>query len=91
MSKCAILGDNTTFDCSEACNSTRLCLMQLQASEPVTRGIITQIAHLAMLLIIYTIMSSPKCFVNFLHIFQIITVSKVKEIDHHCINMIDPD
>ena len=33
---------------SQACNSTRLHLMQLQATEPVTRGYITQIAHLAM-------------------------------------------
>ena len=45
------LGDNTTHDCSEACNSTRLRLIQLQTSEPVTCGIITQIAYLAMLLI----------------------------------------
>ena len=52
MSKSTILGNNTTCDRSEACNSTRLHLVQLQASEPVTRGIITQIAHLAMLLII---------------------------------------
>ena len=52
MSKRTILGDNTTRDCSEACNSTQLHLVQLQASEPVTRGIITQIAHLAMLLIV---------------------------------------
>ena len=53
MSKCTILGDNTTRDCSEACNSTRLRLVQLQDSEPVTHDIITQIAHLAMLLIIH--------------------------------------
>ena len=52
MCKCEILGDNTTYDCSEACNSTRHRLVQLQASEPVTRGIITQIAHLDMLLIV---------------------------------------
>ena len=52
MSKRAILGDNTTRDCSEACSSTRLRLVQLQASAPVTPGIITQIAHLSMLLII---------------------------------------
>ena len=52
MSMCTILGDNTTRDCSEACNSTRLRLVQLQASEPVICGIVTQIAHLAMLLII---------------------------------------
>ena len=51
MSKRTILGDNTTRDCSEACSSTRLRLVQLQASEQVTCGIITQIAHLAMLLI----------------------------------------
>ena len=44
------INDNTTHDYSEACNITRLCLMLLQAeSEPITRGIITQIAHLAML------------------------------------------
>ena len=36
----------------EACNSTRHCLVQLQASEPVTLGIITQIAHLVMLLML---------------------------------------
>ena len=40
MSKCTILGDNTTRDCSEACNSTQLRLVQLQVSEPVTSGII---------------------------------------------------
>ena len=45
------LGDNTTHNGFEACNSTQLRLVQLQASEPVTRGIITQTAHLAMLLI----------------------------------------
>ena len=55
MSKRTILGDNTTRDCSEACNSTRLHIVQLQASEPVTqRGIITQIAHFAMLTINFT-------------------------------------
>lgn len=45
MSKHAILGDNTTPDCSEACNSTWLHLVHLQASEPATHGY--QIAHLA--------------------------------------------
>ena len=49
MYKCAILGDNTTRDCSEACNITRLHPVQLQASELVTHGIITQIAYLAKL------------------------------------------
>ena len=52
MSKHTIVGDNTTRDCSEAYYSTRLRLVQLQASEPVTRGITIQIACLAMLLII---------------------------------------
>ena len=55
------LGDNATRDCSEACNSTRLCLVQLQASEPVTRGNITQIAHLAMLLIIQMFVRTYVC------------------------------
>ena len=55
MSKCTILGDNTTCDCSEACSSTWLHLVQLQASERVTHdhGIISQIMHLDMLLILY--------------------------------------
>ena len=45
MSKHTIIGDNTTHDCSVACSSTQLRLVQLQVSEQVTRGIITQIAH----------------------------------------------
>ena len=54
MSKCTILSDNTTRDCSEACNSTWLRFVQLQASEQSrVVYIITQIAHLAMLLTIY--------------------------------------
>ena len=54
MSNCAILGNNTTRDCSEACNSTRLRLMQLQTSDSVARDIIIQIAQLAMHAINYT-------------------------------------
>ena len=57
MSKCTILGDNTTCDCSEACNSTRPRLMQLQASEPVIHGIITQIAHLTICYLLYIIIT----------------------------------
>ena len=52
MYKCAIWVIMPLVTGSEACNNTWLCLVQLQASEPVTHGNIIQIAHLAMLLII---------------------------------------
>lgn len=49
-----LLGDNTTRDYSEVCNSTYFCLVQLQVSEPITCDSVIQAAHLAVLLIIIT-------------------------------------
>ena len=51
MSKCAIW---VIIPLVTVLRLTWLCLVQLQALEPVTSGIVTQIAHLAMLFIIHT-------------------------------------